>query len=237
VHIHHTLRDTFSKLACGTNARKSALNCVPGRLTLSSFVGLERDSHKHSAESGGWFGTWNPVGIYPRESGVSVSCPCWNKLLQTWWLKQHKCLLLEVWTEKSMAPHSSTLAWKIPWMEGPGGLQSMGLLGVGHDWATSLYFFTFMHWRRRWQPTPVFLPGESQGQESLVSAVYGVAQSRTRLKWLSSSSITDSKVMNLSKLQEIVKDGEAILVLQSMRSQSQVQLSDLQQHIYNPLKS
>ena len=62
-----------------------------------------------------------------------------------------------------MAPHSSTLAWKIPWTEGPGGLQSMGSLGVGHDWAASLYFFTFMHWRRKWQPTAVFLPGESQG--------------------------------------------------------------------------
>ena len=67
-----------------------------------------------------------------------------------------------------MAPHFSTLAWKIPWTEGPGGLQSMGSLGVGHDWATSLYFFTFMHWRRKWQPTPVFLPGESQGQRSLM---------------------------------------------------------------------
>ena len=42
--------------------------------------------------------------------------------------------------------------------------------------------FTFMHWRRKWQPTPVFLPGESQGRGSLVAAVYGVAQSRTQLK-------------------------------------------------------
>ena len=88
-----------------------------------------------------------------------------------------------------MAPHSSTLAWKIPWMEEPGGLQSMGSLRVGHDWATSLSLFIFMHWRRKWQPTPVFLPGESQGWGSLVGCVYGVAQSRTWLKWLSSSSI------------------------------------------------
>ena len=65
-----------------------------------------------------------------------------------------------------MAPHSSTLAWKIPWMEEPGRLHSM--LRVGHDWATSLSLFTFMHWRRKWQPTPVFLPGESQGRGSLV---------------------------------------------------------------------
>ena len=67
-----------------------------------------------------------------------------------------------------MAPHSSTLAWKIPWMEKPGRLQSMGSLRVRHYRATSLSFFTFMHWKRKWQPTPVFLPGESQGQWSLV---------------------------------------------------------------------
>ena len=68
-----------------------------------------------------------------------------------------------------MAPHSSTLAWKIIWMGEPGRLQSMGLRRVGHDRATSLSLFTFMHWRRKWQPTPVFLPGESQGRGSLVS--------------------------------------------------------------------
>ena len=69
--------------------------------------------------------------------------------------------------EKAVAPHSSTLAWKIPWTEEPGGLQSMGSLRVGHDCATSP-FFTFMHWRRKWQPTTMFLPGQSQGQGSLV---------------------------------------------------------------------
>ena len=52
--------------------------------------------------------------------------------------------------------------------EMPGMLQSMGSLRVGHDWATSLSLFTFMRWRRKWQPTPVFLPGESQGRGSLV---------------------------------------------------------------------
>ena len=71
-------------------------------------------------------------------------------------------------SEKAMAPHSSTLDWKIPWTEEPGRLQSMGSLRVGHDWATSLSFFNFMHWRRKWQPTQVFLPGESQGRGSLV---------------------------------------------------------------------
>ena len=65
---------------------------------------------------------------------------------------------------------------------------SMGSLRVRHDWATSLSLFTFKHWRRKWQPTPVFLPGESQGRGAWWAAVYGVTQSRTWLKWRSSSS-------------------------------------------------
>ena len=75
--------------------------------------------------------------------------------------------------------HLCTLAWKIPWMEEPGRLQSMGLLRVGHDSGTSLSLFTLMHWRRKWHPTPVW--------GAWWAAVYGVAQSRTRLKWLGSS--------------------------------------------------
>ena len=82
--------------------------------------------------------------------------------------------------EKAMAPHSSTLAWKIPWVEEPGRLQSMGLLKVRHNWTTSLSLFTFMHWRRKWQPTPVFLPGESQGRGSLVGChLWGRTESDT----------------------------------------------------------
>ena len=139
-----------------------------------------------------------------------------------------------------MATHSSTLAWQIPWMEEPGRLQSMGSLRVGHDWTTSLSLFTFMHWRRKWHPTPVLLTGKSHGWRSLVgcspwgweesdttewlhfhfslsclgegngnslqcsclenprdggpwwAAVYGVTQSQTRLKRLSSSSSSSS---------------------------------------------
>ena len=82
--------------------------------------------------------------------------------------------------EKAMAPHSSTLAWQIPWMEEPGRLQSMGSLRVGYDWATSLSLFTFMHWRRKWQPTPAFLPGESQGRQGLVGCcLWGHRESDT----------------------------------------------------------
>ena len=57
--------------------------------------------------------------------------------------------LWELVTEKAMETRSSTLAWKIPWMEDPGRLQSMGSLRVGH----TLSIFTLMHWRRKWQPT------------------------------------------------------------------------------------
>ena len=82
--------------------------------------------------------------------------------------------LIKIWRgiyssmEKAMAPHSSTVARKIPWTEEPGRLQSMGSLRVRNDWATSLSLSTFMHWRRKWQSTPVFLPGESNGWSSLV---------------------------------------------------------------------
>ena len=79
-----------------------------------------------------------------------------------------------------MAPHSSTLAWEILWMEEPGGLKSMGSQRVRHDGATSLSLFTFMHWGRKWQPTPVFLPGESQGQRSIVGCrLWGRTESDT----------------------------------------------------------
>ena len=82
--------------------------------------------------------------------------------------------------EKEMATHSSVLAWRIPGMGEPGGLTSMGSHRVGHNWATSLSLFTFMHWRKKWQPTPVFLPGESQGPGSLVGCrLWGRTESDT----------------------------------------------------------
>ena len=87
-----------------------------------------------------------------------------------------------------MATHSSTLAWKIPWMVEPGRLQSMGSLRVGHDWATSLSLFTFMHWRRKWQLTPISFLGNPRDGGAWWAAVYGVTQSWTGLKWFSSSS-------------------------------------------------
>ena len=93
---------------------------------------------------------------------------------------------VDLFSEKAMATHSSTLAWKIPWTEEPGGLQSMGSRRVGHNWVTSLSLFTFMHWRRKWQPTPASYLENPRDGGAWWAAVYGVAQSRTWLKQLSS---------------------------------------------------
>ena len=98
-----------------------------------------------------------------------LSClpPCLPWVHQTVW-NSETMVFCDSSPSKLIAPHSSTLAWEIPWTEEPGRLQSMGPLRVGHDWSTSLSLLTFMHWRRKRQPTPVFLPGESWGQRSLV---------------------------------------------------------------------
>ena len=117
-------------------------------------------------------------GNFGEGNGNPLQYSCLEKSMDggAWWAAIHGIAKSRTrlsdftftFTMKAMAPHSSTLAWKIPWAEEPGGLQSMGSLGVGHDWATSLSLFTFTHWRRKWQPTPVFLPGESQEWGSLV---------------------------------------------------------------------
>ena len=133
-----------------------------------------------------------------------------------------------------MAPQSSTLAWKIPWMEEPGGLQSMGSLRVGHDWATSISLLTFMHWRRKWQPTLVFLHGESQGPGAWWATIYGVAQSLTRLKRLSSSSsrsLYTERQKNLERICMINKNllnkvSDLIRSLTAMRTPLQDQIAN-----------
>ena len=155
--------------------------------------------------------------------------------------------------EKAMTPHSSTVAWKIPWTEEPGRLQSMGSHRVGQDWS-NLAAADLLR-RGQWQPTPVLLPGKSHGRRSPVGcspwdhwesdttgwlyfhfslsyigegngnplrcsclenprdggawwgAVYGVTQSRTWLKWLSSSSSIRPSKSQLT--------GHELLVLQT----------------------
>ena len=123
--------------------------------------------------------TWYYKPVVPKLFGTTLwkTICSWTKILVgvggVW-------LMFQGLLENAMAPCSSTLAWKIPWTEEPGRLQSMGSLGVGHDWATSLSLFTFMHWRREWQPTPVFLPTESQGWGSLVCCrLWGRTESDT----------------------------------------------------------
>ena len=87
-----------------------------------------------------------------------------------------------------MAPHSSTLAWKIPWMEEPGRLQSMGSPRVGHGWATSFSLFTFMRSRGNGTPLQCSCLENPRDGGAWWAAVYGAAQSWTQLKRLSSSS-------------------------------------------------
>ena len=105
--------------------------------------------------------TWDAV--------VSRRSPGWLPTTSVWLNCKSRAFMIP--SEKTMATHSSTLAWRIPWVEEPGGLPSMGSQRVRHDWATSLSHFTFMHWRRKRQPTPVFLPGESQGWRSLMGCL------------------------------------------------------------------
>ena len=90
--------------------------------------------------------------------------------------------------EKAMAPHSSTPAWKIPWTEEPGRLQSTGSWRVGHNWVTSLSLFTFMHWRGNGNPLQCSCLENPRDGGAWWAAIYGVAQSRTRLNRLSISS-------------------------------------------------
>ena len=90
--------------------------------------------------------------------------------------------------EGNDTPLQYTFACKIPWTEEPGGLQSMGSLRVQHDWETSLSIFTFVHWIGKWQPTPRSCLENLRDGGAWWAAIYGVAQSWTRLKQLSSSS-------------------------------------------------
>ena len=106
------------------------------------------------------------------------------------WLIWQLCYFLELQSGEGNDTPLQYSCLENPMGGGAWYLQSMGSLRVGHDWATSLSLFTFMHWRRKWQPTPLFLPGESQRQWA---PIYGVTQSRTWLKRLSSSSSSSSR--------------------------------------------
>ena len=87
-----------------------------------------------------------------------------------------------------MAPDSSTLAWKIPWTEEPGGLQSMGSRRFGHGWVTSLHFSLSCIGEGNGNPLQCSCLENPRDGGAWWAAIYGVAQSQTRLKRLSSSS-------------------------------------------------
>ena len=88
--------------------------------------------------------------------------------------------------EKAMAPHSSTLAWKIPWMEEPGGLQSMGTQRVRHR--LHFHFSLSCIGEGNGNPLQCSCLENPRDRGASWAAVYGVAQSQTGLKRLSSSS-------------------------------------------------
>ena len=98
----------------------------------------------------------------------------------------HLVSISHLFLDKAMAPHSSALAWKIPWTEEPGGLQSMGSLRVRQDWTTSLSLSCFGEGNGN--PLQCSCLENPRDGGAWWAAVYGVAQSWTRVKWLSSSS-------------------------------------------------
>ena len=134
-----------------------------------------------------------PVRMNKIQKTDNTKC-CWGctttgTLIHCWWWTPTGTTNLEdilavSSKTKAMAPHSSTLAWKIPWTEETGRLQSMGSLRVGHDWETLLSLFTFMHWRK--MATHYCFLENPRDRGALWTAVYEVAQSRTRLMWFSS---------------------------------------------------
>ena len=106
--------------------------------------------------------------------------------------------------EKAMTPHSSTLAWKIPQTEEPGRLQSTGSLRVGHDWETSLSLFTSCIGEGNGNPLECSRLENPRDSGTWLPAVYGVAQSQTRLKRFSSSS---SSSKNIDECQRVGDGG------------------------------
>ena len=102
--------------------------------------------------------------------------------------------------EKAMAPHSSTLAWKIPWTEEPGRLQSMGSLESDMNERLHFHFSLSCIGEGNGNPLQRSCLENPRDGGAWWAAVYGVAQSRTRLKRLSSSSSNRSKDRLIQKM-------------------------------------
>ena len=166
----------YSSLCCPGCSRQWSLLLWSTGSRVTGFSRFSSQAPEHGLSS-----CPTACGIFPDQGSHRCPLHLQRRFLTTGPLgKLSKYFSTSGSTEKAMAPHSSTLAWKIPWMEEPGRLQSMRSHRVGHNWMTSLSLFTLMHWRRKWQPTPVFLPGESQGRGSLEGChLWGSTESDT----------------------------------------------------------
>ena len=146
--------------------------------------------------------------LYTAIAGLNIQKLCNKYLLDEWMNKLSPAFIpVSYIAEKAMATHSSTLAWKIPWTEELGRLQSMGSLRVGHDWMTSLSLFTFMHWRRKWHSSVLAWRIPGTGEPGGVS---GVAQSWTRLKRLCSSSYIPNENLKVFLAKEVHKSNNIV---------------------------
>ena len=137
-----------------------------GRPGVLRFMGLQRVGHDWATEL-----HWTEVCV---SEDYRMTSRIWCHLTSN--------------PEKAMAPYSSILAWKIPWTEEPGRLQSMGSLGVRHDWVTSLSLFISCIGEGNGNPLQCSCLENLRDGGAWWAAVSGVAQSRTWLKQLSSSS-------------------------------------------------
>ena len=133
------------------------------------------------------------VSVYKQEKS-SHQNSCWHLDLRLWGSQFSSVQLLRYIglimtpSEKAVAPHSRTLAWKIPWMEEPGRLQSMESLRVGYDWAIHFHFSFSCIGKGNGNPLQYSCLENPRDGGTWWAAIYGVAQSRTRLRQLSSSS-------------------------------------------------
>ena len=192
--VRHNWSDLAAAVA-STNSEFYFFPCLISVARTSSTVLNRSGKSGHPCLVPGFRGKAQSFSPLNMILAVSLSCCCCCFVSKSrpvlcdlmdrgaWWAAVHGVANSQTWLsdftftfhlhalEKEMATHSSVLAWRIPGTEEPGRLQSMGSLRVGHDWATLLSLFTLMPWRRKWQPTPVFLPGESQGRGSLVGCL------------------------------------------------------------------
>ena len=137
---------------------------------------------------------WFALGVWAT---CSKSDTWWEIAFFEWliWVVTDFNETCEMLSEKAMAPHSSTLAWKIPWTEEPRRLQSMGSLRVEHDWVTSLHLSLSCIGEGNGNPLQCSCLENPRDGRAWWAAVYGVTQSRTRLKRLSSSSSSSEMLL------------------------------------------